>query len=138
MEEEIKFQGHENILSLHPRTIEITKGSTLTKSGDCIVGVSANKGCDDLDSILKRKLRKVETLVRIIFIVEPHEFRLSGFGHADLELSHKHDIVLRKSNFVDSRTLAVSCDKSALDIPRDLIKTLTNSRKGGILRISLE
>jgi uncharacterized protein len=34
--------------------------------------------------------------------------------------------------------LIVSCNKSAIDIPRNLIKTLTNSEKKGILRIKIE
>ena len=39
MKIEIPFTGHKNILSLHKKTIEITKDSQLTVNGDCIVGV---------------------------------------------------------------------------------------------------
>ncbi|HEY9399578.1 MAG TPA: DUF371 domain-containing protein [Nitrososphaeraceae archaeon] len=138
MEEEITFQGHKNILSLHSRTIEITKDSDLTKKGDCIVGVSANKACDDLNISLKQKLRTTGTVVKIGFIVEPFEFKLAGFGNDNLEITHKHDVVLRKSNYVDSRTLSISCDKSAIDIPRYLINSLTNSEAKGILTIKIE
>ena len=138
MEEEIIFQGHKNILCLHSKTIEITKDSNLTKKGDCIIGVSANKACDDLDNSFKQKLRTSDTVVKIGIIVEPYVFSLAGFGNNNLEIIHKHDIVMRKSNYVDSRTLIVSCDKSAIDIPRNLIKMLTNSEKKGILRIKIE
>jgi uncharacterized protein len=120
LEEEIIFQGHKNILSLHSRTIEITKDSVLTKNGDCIVGVSANKACDDLDPALKQK------------------FNILGLGNNHLQVTHKHDIVLRKSNYVDPRTLIVSCDKSAIDIPRYLIKALTDPETKGLLRVRLE
>ena len=138
MEEEITFQGHKNILSLHSRTIEITKDSVLTKNGDCIVGVSANKACDDLDPALKQKLRTSDTVVKIGIIVEPYEFNILGLGNNNLQVTHKHDIVLRKSNYVDSRTLIVSCDKSAIDIPRYLIKALTDPETKGLLRVRLE
>ena len=138
MEEEIIFQGHKNILSLHSRTIEITKDSVLTKNGDCIVGVSANKACDDLDPALKQKLRTSDTVVKIGIIVEPYEFNILGLGNNHLQVSHKHDIVLRKSNYVDPRTLIVSCDKSAIDIPRYLIKALTDPETKGLLRVRLE
>jgi hypothetical protein len=138
LEEEIIFQGHKNILSLHSKTIEITKDSNLTKKGDCIIGVSANKACDDLDNSFKQKLRTSDTVVKIGIIVEPYVFSLAGFGNNNLEIIHKHDIVMRKSNYVDSRTLIVSCDKSAIDIPRNLIKALTNSEAKGILRIKIE
>ena len=137
MEEEITFHGHKNILSLHYRTIEITKDSKLTKNGDCIVGVSADKACNDLDTGLRQKLMS-DSLVEIAIIVEPYEFKLVGFGNKDLRITHKHDIVLRKSNYIDSRTLIVSCDKSAIDIPRNMINALINPETKGLLRIKVE
>lgn len=138
LEEEITFQGHKNVLSLHARTIEITKDSNLTKNGDCIVGVSANKSCNDLNTALKARLRTNATIVKITIIVEPYEFELSGYGNKGLDITHEHDIVLRKSNYVDSRTLVVSCDKSALDIPRNMVSSLTNSQVKGIMKIVVE
>lgn len=138
MEEEIIFQGHENILSLNPKTIEITKDPHLTKKGDCIIGVSANKACHDLDIGLREKLRTSGNVVKIGIIVEPYQFDMVGLGSDNLEITHKHDIVLRKSNYVDARTLIVSCDKSAIDLPRKLINALTNSEAIGILRIEVE
>jgi uncharacterized protein len=138
LEEEITFHGHKNVLSLHARTIEITKDSNLTKNGDCIVGVSANKSCNDLNTALKARLRTNGTIVKITIIVEPYEFELSGYGNKGLGITHDHDIVLRKSNYVDSRTLVVSCDKSALDIPRNMVSSLTNSQVKGIMRIVVE
>lgn len=138
MEEEITFQGHINVLSLHSRTIEITKDPNLTKKGDCILGVSANKACNDLNSSLKDRLKKSSTFVKISIVVDPFVFELAGYGSNTLEVSHGHDIVLRKSNYVDSRTLAVSCDKSAFDIPRNLVNLLTNPETKGIMRINVE
>lgn len=138
MEEEISFQGHKNIVSLHTRTIEITKDSNLTKNGDCIVGVSANKACNDLNPALKSRLTTKGTIVNITIIVEPHEFELYGYGNNGLDITHEHDIVLRKSSYVDSRTLVVSCDKSAVDIPRNMVSSLTNSQVKGIMRITVE
>lgn len=138
MEEEITFYGHKNVLSLHSRTIEITKEANLTKKGDCILGVSANKACNDLNILLKDKLRTTGTVVKISIVVEPFEFEVSGYGSNTLEISHDHDIVLRKSNYADSRTLAVSCDKSAFDIPRNLVTLLTSTETKGMMKISVE
>jgi len=138
LEEEITFHGHKNVLSLHARTIEITKDSNLTKNGDCIIGVSADKSCNDLNTALKARLRTNGTIVKITIVVEPYEFELSGYGNKGLGITHQHDIVLRKSNYVDSRTLVVSCDKSALDIPRNMVSSLTNSQVKGIMRIVVE
>ena len=55
MKIEIPFHGHKNILSLHQKTIEITKDSELTSNGDCIVGVSANISCVDLPEKMKKR-----------------------------------------------------------------------------------
>jgi uncharacterized protein len=138
LEDEITFYGHKNVLSLHSRTIEITKEPNLTKKGDCILGVSANKACNDLNISLKNRLRTIGTIVKISIVVEPFEFEVLGYGSNTLEISHGHDIVLRKSNYVDSRTLAVSCDKSAFDIPRNLVTLLTSTETKGMMKISVE
>ena len=100
--------------------------------------MSANKACDDLDIGLREKLRTSGSVVKIGIIVEPYQFDMVGLGSNNLEITHKHDIVLRKSNYVDARTLIVSCDKSAIDIPRKLINALTNSEAIGLLRIKVE
>jgi len=87
---------------------------------------------------MKDRLKTSGIIVKISIVVEPIEFELSGYGSSSLKISDGHDIVLRKSNYADSRTLAISCDKSAIDIPRDLVKMLTNSDAKGILRITVE
>ena len=55
MKIEIPFNGHKNILSLHKKTIEITKDSQLTVNGDCIIGVGSNLACIDLPENFKKK-----------------------------------------------------------------------------------
>ena len=53
----VPFLGHKNILSLHEKTIEITKDSELTTNGDCIVGVGADISCIDLPEKMKKKIQ---------------------------------------------------------------------------------
>ena len=69
MRVEIQFFGHKNIRSNHKRTIEITKESHLTTSGDCIVGVNANSSCADLPSSLKDRLRDPDAKILISIVV---------------------------------------------------------------------
>ena len=61
MKIEIPFKGHKNILSLHKKTIEITKDSQLTVNGDCIVGVNSSLACLDLPENFKKKIRNPDT-----------------------------------------------------------------------------
>ena len=138
MRVEIQFSGHENIRSNHKRTIEITKESHLTPRGDCIVGVNANSSCADLPPLLKEKLRDPKAQVRITILVDDHEFTISGKGHPDLILTHAEDIVIRKSDFLCPRTLAIKCDNASDQIPREMIRLLQNPEIRGIFRIDVD
>jgi len=136
--EEIQFCGHKNIRSLHTRTIEITKDPSLTLNGDCIIGVSATKSCSDLTSAMKNKIRRNRSIVEIDLIVEPFSIKIHGIGNDNLLLTHLHDIVLRKSNFICDRTLCLSCNVSAIQIPRKMIDLLKDPSKQGLLVIGVE
>ena len=135
---EIQFSGHENIRSKHEKTIEITKESNLTPQGDCIVGVSATSSCADLPQELKDKLRDPKSKVIFSIHVEDHEFVIEGKGHSDLILTHSEDIVIRKSNFICPRTLAVKCDKASDLLPRDMVSLLQNPKTKGTFTITVD
>jgi uncharacterized protein len=136
--EEIIFNGHTNVQSLHSRTIEITKDKELTVNGDCIIGVNANKSCRDLSPIIKDKIKKNNSLIEIQIIVEPYSFVIKGNGNDNLLLSNHEDIVLRKSKFICDRTLSINCNFSSLDIPRKIIEILKNPYSTGIMQICVE
>ncbi len=138
MKFEIEFSGHENIRSNHQKTIEITKESHLTTQGDCIVGVNAKSSCADLPEELKNKLKNRDTQVIFSIKVEDYEFVLEGSGHPDLILTHKEDIVIRKSNFICPRTLAVKCDKASDLLPREMVSLLQDPKTRGIFTIRVD
>jgi uncharacterized protein len=138
VQEEVIFHGHKNVRSLHARTIEITKDSNLTLRGDCIIGVSANKSCQDMSEELQRLLKDDSSSVTIDILVGNRSFKINGFGNKRLLLLSKHDIVIRKTNFICERTMAIRCDKACYDIPRDLIFSLQNPETKGIFRITTE
>jgi hypothetical protein len=135
---EIKFSGHENIRSNHQKTIEITKDSDLSVRGDCIIGVNADSSCFDLPIDIKEKLRDPKSKVQISIKVGQHEFIICGRGHNDLTLTHSEDIVIRKSDFVCPRTLAVKCDKTADLIPREMVQLLQDPKTIGVFTIIIE
>jgi len=135
---EIQFSGHENIRSLHQKTIEITKDSSLTPSGDCIIGINASCGCKDIPEEFKKKLRDPKSIVKFSIKVNDYSFEVQGRGHEDLILSHSDDIVIRKSDFVCPRTLAVCCDKASDDVPREIIQLLQNPKSVGTFCIDID
>ena len=135
---EIEFSGHENIRSNHQKTIEITRESNLTPSGDCIVGVNSSHACADLPDPIKKALRNSDCVVSFIFAVGPYEFVVCGRGHEELILSDGDDIVLRKSRFVCPRTAAIQCDKASDSFPREMISLLQDASTRGRLTIRTE
>jgi len=138
MKIEIPFKGHKNILSLHKKTIEITKESKLTISGDCIIGIGADLSCKDLPEKFKKKVQNSDS--EIIFTIKAgdYSFSVHGNGSKKLTLKHPNDIVLRKSAFTCSRTIAINCDKASDDIPRSMIKVLQNPKITGKMIIEIK
>jgi len=125
------------VRSVHPTTIEVTTEDHLTSRGDCIVGVGASAGCAQLDAQLKEGLRRKGFRVTIRMIVGPYNFEIRAEGDPRLELSHPHDIVIRTSDYVSDRTLAVHADAAAKDIPREIVRQLREAGTVGSLEIEV-
>ena len=134
---EIQFSGHENIRSLHQKTIEITKEDSLTPSGDCIIGVNAFCGCKGLPNELKKKLKNPYSNIYVKIIVNGYSFKVKGRGDQKISCVNPDDIVLRKSHYVCPRTLAVNCDKASDSISREMVKVLQNPKTKGKLIIKV-
>ena len=138
VQDEVSFYGHPNILSLHPKSIEITKDDHLTPRGDCIIGVKANKACSDLEESVKHRLKSNSSMVRIEVIIGDESFLIIGKGDERLTMLNPHDIVIRRTNFVCPRTLSVLCDKASSDLPRNMVKMLQDPETKGIFRVTFE
>ena len=134
---EISFSGHKNIRSLHPKTIEITTEPNLTLNGDCIIGVNASCGCNDISEQMKNLMRNSKSEILFTISVKDISFKIKGTGHENLILTNPHDIVIRKSSFICPRTLAIHCDVASDSIPRQMIKILQNPDSRGIFSIDI-
>ena len=138
MKIKIPFTGHKNILSLHEKTIEITKDSELSLSGDCIIGTNSSLACIDLPEKFKKKIQNSDTAIVFTIVADEHSFSIHGKGSNKLTLKHTNDIVLRKSAFTCSRTIAINCDKASDDIPRIMVKKLQSPKTNGKLIIEIK
>ncbi len=135
---EIQFSGNEHIRSSHQKTIEITKDSHLTSQGNCIVGINATSSCADLPQELKEKLKVPGAKITFSIRVGKHEFTIEGKGNPDLILTHSEDIVIRKSDFICPRTLAVKCDKASDLLPREMVSLLQDPKTKGTFTITVD
>jgi len=127
--------GHENIQATHRTTFEITKEPTLTKRGDCIIAVEATKGAADLPPEFKEAARKKGAQITIT--IEAGELKeiVRAKGNSRLLFTHPADLVVRKTDYVCGRTLAIGADKAASDLSRKLIEKLRDSSRR--IRITL-
>jgi len=135
--ERIHAWGHENILCTHNSTIEITKDKSLTKKGDCIIGVNASKACNDLTLEIKNQIRSGKKF-KVILNVEDIQEYFYGFGNKKLRLLDKKDMVFRKSNFICDRTVLISCSKSSNELSRDLTRTLKNPKTKLLINLEVD
>jgi hypothetical protein len=126
LKEIILAKGHENILAIHPTTLEFTREHEISRSGDCIVAVSADKAMPSLSVEFKKRL--VDENARLTILIEAGGIAetVTANGSAHLTLVHPTEIVVRKSNYICSRTLAVKADKASADLSRDLVEKLKN------------
>jgi len=132
MIEEVHFTGNVNISATHPTTLEITKARKLTKNGDCIIGINADKGCAALDLLLKEAIRGGRTL-NLNIIIEDMSFGFVAYGDSRLQLTDREELVVRKSDFISSRTLAVRSSVAAVDIPREMVAALRAGAHGVLM-----
>jgi len=123
MKQNITACGHPNVLSTHTTTIEITKHSELTTTGDCIIGVNASHACVELNPEIKTAIKSGKK-IKVTLKIGDMEDVVTGYGAPELTLTHANDIVIRKSTFSCSRTLMINADKAACDLKPELIERL--------------
>ena len=121
--------GHENIRATHRTTLEFTKDKHLSKKGDCIVAVATDKALADLVSQFKENLRKPNAKLTILIETNGITEQVQAHGSQQLILSHPTDAIIRKSDYVCGRTLAVRADKAANDLSRELVEKLKNPQQ---------
>jgi hypothetical protein len=122
--EVIWAKGHGNIQALHPTTLMFTTEQNLSATGDCIVAVAADKAAADLSPQFKAALKQPNTQLTITIEADDLKEQISAHGSPELTLTHATDLVVRKSSFRCSRTLAIQADKASKDLPRSFVEKL--------------
>ena len=124
--EVITAYGHSFIQATHMTTFEVTKDTQLTKKGDCIIAVKASKSLVELSRDFKETARKPEAKITITIEAGQEKETVTACGSSDLLFTHPTDMVVRKSNYVCSRTLAIKANKASNDLSKKLIEKLKN------------
>jgi len=132
VKEEIIAYGHPEIKATSNVEIKITKTSNVD---DATIAVNANKACKDLSEEFKAAI-KAAGKVEVKIEVEGEEEIFTAYGSPALKLASREEIVIRKSSFVDGKTLAILSDKSACELKQSLVEKLRNPQAK--VKISLE
>lgn len=134
--EVVRARGHPNVRATHRTTLEVTKEKELTPRGDCIVGVNADKSVKDLSDDLKRWLKSGRAIRIKLFLPDYGIWdELVAYGDSKLTFKHERDIVIRKSDYVCDRTLAIKSNKAAVDIKREIVYLLKDPKTELVLII---
>ncbi len=124
--EVIYARGHAYVQATHRTTLQITKDPFLTQRGDCVIAVAATKGALDLSPEFKETARREKARITIIVETDNLEEVVTAQGSPRLTFTHPDDLVVRKSRYVCSRTLAINANKTAHDLSRKLVEKLQN------------
>ena len=134
--EHFEAKGHPNLKATNAATIEVTKESYLTPKGDCIVAVSSTKAAVDLSEEFKKAARNLDAIITLEIEHCGERFFVSGRGAPQLTFMHPHDMVARRSAFLSDRTIMILADKAAKDMPRSMVRSLTNPES--VVDVSLQ
>jgi uncharacterized protein len=130
--------GNVNVQSLHPSTLMFTKDAHLSLTGDCVVAVAANKAGPDFSSEFKAALQKSNAKLTIQIEADGTTETIRAQGSPKLTLTDPFDLVVRKSDFICSRTLAIKANKSSKDLSKELVKKLMDPKVKAKITLTVE
>jgi hypothetical protein len=134
LREVVHCRGHENVRATHRSTLEITREDFLTPRGDCIICVGADRSINDLSDEFKQALKEGKKLLIRIKVGEFVD-EIVAWGSPRLILDHDVSMVVRKSTYIDARTLAIKANKAARDIDRHLVELLKNPEQVAVVEL---
>jgi hypothetical protein len=130
--------GHKKILSTHKTTFEITKDLELTERGDCIIAVGSMKGAADLSPNFKKAAKRDGAQITVLIDSGGVREVVRAEGSQQLLFSHSKDLVVRRSDYICNRTIAIRADKAAKDISRTLVRKMMNPQQEIKITLSVE
>ena len=128
-QEIIYCRGHPLVLGTHPTTFEVTREAHLTKKGNCIIGIAADKGCSGLSAVFKEVLADDEAVLVTRLTSGDVMVAVKSRGSSQLTLDHPTDMVWRRSSFTCGRTIGIMTDHVAATLPEALIANLVAGKE---------
>jgi hypothetical protein len=111
--------GHANIEGTHKTTFELTQHTAVTPKGDCIIGTRAG-----FDPAALAALAQVSKKLKMT--LKARNYTEVIVGDSNPQFAPGAEVVVRKTDFVSSRTLMLNADKAAADFARPFVALLKN------------
>jgi hypothetical protein len=128
-QEIIHCRGHPFVLGTHPTTFEVTREVHLTRKGNCIIGIAADKGCSGLSAAFKEVLAHDDAVLITRILSEDVMVEVKSRGSSQFTLDHPTDMVWRRSSFTCGRTIGILTDQVAATLPKELIANLVAGKE---------
>ena len=126
MQYEFHAYGHSNISAKHKTTLEFTKDQEITKKADCIIGVNADFDLNEIKNFIN-KCKNNEISIKIKAAGKNNEkIEETVLAELNPEFNSETEIVIRKTDFISERTLAIKANKSSFELKRGIIHFLKN------------
>lgn len=122
----ITAHGHENVTGEHASTLEVTSDDFLTPAGDCILGIEADTVPAEFDPEFVAACQDGDVRITVELDAGGYTERFVAQGHPDLTFESDRSAVVRTSDYVDDRTIAVRSETAAGDVDRNLVDALAS------------
>jgi hypothetical protein len=127
--EVVRCRGHPCVRGDHPTTFEVTTEEHLSCTGNCIIGVGADKGAADLCPEFKEAMADDRAELLTTLSAGGTTVVIRSRGHPGMAFDHPTDLVWRRSDFVCGRTVGIGSDQVARTLPRALIAALSEGEE---------
>lgn len=118
----ITAYGHESTTAMDEDCFEITTNKD-PKGEDCVIAVNADKACKSLSNEFKIAAKSAS---RVFITIDAGGLveKITAYGSPALKLTDTNEIVVRKTDFIDGKTVAILASKSANDFSKAMKEKL--------------
>ncbi len=127
--ETLTAYGHENVSGRHGSTFEVTSDDYLTPAGDCILAIEADRVPSEFDLSFVQACQQEGASITLTLKTENYTEQVEASGHPELTFESDRSMVIRTSEYVDDRTVAVEAEKAASDLSRGLVSALAEGKQ---------
>jgi hypothetical protein len=121
LKQEFRAWGHPLISALNGRKLTITRDDKV--HDDSVIAIRSELAAADLTDDIKQALKERKRISLHLRTAGAQE-RIDAFGSFKMRLDDRENLILTKSDFVDSATAGVRSNKAAADLLRDLVALL--------------